>query len=180
MHRTWSIVALLFVFICVIEWLIRWNTSKRWMAIDTVTLYRFLLPTQFWLLCRLIRHRQVFVHGCPSFKVTTENRISISEDLPPLFLLSRQVILLKISLSIPIWKFLKCVSVYISKLCNCFCAINILSDMARITDRCVTWYVIFIVYNFINSSSRPIAHKNFHSYGKNILMFPLLLIGRWP
>ena len=43
MHRTWSIVALLFVFICVIEWLLRWNTSKRWMAIDTVTLYRFFI-----------------------------------------------------------------------------------------------------------------------------------------
>ena len=72
-----------------------------------------------------------------------------------------------------------CFCLYL-KLCNCFCAISILSDMARITDRCVTWYFIFIVYNFINSSSRPIAHKNFHSYGKNILMFPLLLIGRWP
>ena len=69
-------------------------------------------------------------------------------------------------------EFLKCVSVYISKLCNCFCAINILPDMVRITDRCVTWYVIFIVYNFINSSSRPRAHKNFHSYGKIFLCSP--------
>ena len=124
----------------------------------------FYCPLSFKILRRLLRYRQVFLRGCPS--INFANRTL--KIFPRFFFHLDKFFFRHFSKYIDL-KIRKILTVNIWENFNYFYEISVFSDMARISERCVTCTSFLSRTTLFTIILDRWACENFYSYGKYVI-----------
>ena len=124
----------------------------------------FYCPLSLKILRRLLRYRQVFLRGCPS--INFANR---TLKIFPRFFFHLDKFFFRLFSKYIDLKIRKFLTVNIWENFNYFYEISVFSDMARISERCVTCTSFLSRITLFTIILDRRACENFYSYGKYVI-----------